>query len=295
MASGTGERRARWLLGLGASAGLLLAAASLLAGPGSRGELPPGAVARVNGTLIRSASYQRLLAALESDRRNGLTDADRQHVLDRLIEEELLVQHAVALGLLETDRRVRADLVSAVLTSLNAAVDAYEPSEAQVVAFYAENRDYFARPGRLHVHRIFVAQRADEDAAAARARADAATARLRAGETFETVRAALGDAPVAPLPDVPLPPGKLREYLGPSALEAARALEDGQVSDPIETPQGLHVLLGVARTPAESPPLAEVAPMVRAEMRRREGDRVLRERLDSLREDADVAVGVGEG
>jgi len=48
----------------------------------------------------------------------------------------------------------------------------------------------------------------------------------------------------------------------------------------------------VTRTSAESPPLAEVAPTVRAEMRRREGDRVLRERLDSLREDADVAVGV---
>jgi len=292
MPSGTGERRARWLLGLGASGGLLLAAASLLGGAGAGGELPPGTVARVNGTLIRSGSYQRLLAALESDRRNGLTDADRQRVLDRMIEEELLVQHAVELGLVATDRRVRADLVSAVLASLNAAADAFEPDDAQIAAFYAENEDYFARPGRLHVRRVFVSPRAGEDAAAARARADAVTRRLRAGEPFEVVREELGDTPVAPLPDVPLPPGKLREYLGPSALEAAQALEGGQVSDPVETPQGMHVLLAVTRTSAESPPLAEVAPMVRAEMRRREGDRVLRERLDSLREDADVAVGV---
>jgi parvulin-like peptidyl-prolyl isomerase len=290
MTSDAPERRARWLLALGAAAGLVLAAASLLGGPEARGGLPPGTVARVNGTLIRSESYERLLAALASDRRTPLAEADRQRVLDRLIEEELLVQHAVDLGLVRTDRRVRADLVTAVLASLNAAADAYEPDDASVAAFYSENGDYFARPGRLHVRRIFVVQREGEEALAVRARAAEAAARLRAGEDFASVRAALGDAPVAPLPDVPLPPAKLREYLGPSALEAALALDDGQVSEPIDTPQGLHVLLVESRTDTSAPPLAEVAPQVRAEMRRREGDRVLRERLDSLRADADVTV-----
>jgi hypothetical protein len=290
MMSDTRERRARWLLALGATAGLVLAAASLLGGPNASGELPPGAVARVNGTLIRSDSYERLLAALASDRRSPLTDADRQRVLDRLIEEELLVQHAVDLGLVGTDRRVRADLVTAVLASLNAAADSYEPGDDEVVEFYAENADYFARPGRLHVNRVFIAARAGEDPTAVAARAAEATARLRAGDDLEVVRAELGDEPVAPVPDVLLPPAKLREYLGPSALEAALALEEGQVSEPIETPQGLHVLVAVQRNLTSVPPLAEVAPQVRAEMRRREGDRVLRERLDTLRADADVAL-----
>jgi parvulin-like peptidyl-prolyl isomerase len=290
MVSDRRERRARWLLALGATAGLVLAAASLLDGPNARGELPPGAVARVNGTLIRSEAYERLLAALASDRRSPLTDADRQRVLDRLIEEELLVQHAVDLGLVGTDRRVRADLVTAVLASLNAAADSYEPDDDEVVEFYAENADYFARPGRLHVNRVLIAARPGEDPSAVGARAAEAAARLRAGDDLDGVRAEFGDAPVAPVPDVLLPPAKLREYLGPSALEAALALEDGQVSEPIETPQGFHVLVLVQRKRASVSPLAEVAPQVRAEMRRREGDRVLRERLDTLRADADVAV-----
>ncbi|MGI9591603.1 MAG: peptidylprolyl isomerase [Myxococcota bacterium] len=293
MLGGNRERRARGLLALGATAGLVLAAASLLGGSRQGAELPPGAVARVNGTLIRTEAYQRLLAALASDRRSPLTEADRQRVLDRLIEEELLVQHAVELGLVKTDRRVRADLVTAVLASLNASADAYEPDEAEVAAFYAENRDYFARPGRLHVRRVFVAARPEEDAGAVLARARAVSARLGAGEDFEAVRAELGDEPVAPLPDAPLPAAKLREYLGPSALEAALALGPGQVSEPVETPQGLHVLVLQRRSEAEAPPLAEVAPQVRAEMRRREGDRVLRERLDSLRRDAHVSLAPG--
>ncbi len=283
------ERRALWLLSLGAAAGLALAAASLLSAPGAGGVLPDGVVARVNDTLIREEEYQRLLAALASDRRSPLDDEDRLHVLDRLIEEELLVQHALDLGLVRTDRRVRADLVSAVLASLNAVADAYEPSPGEVEAFYAENADYFARPGRLWVRDLFVGRQGTADADA-RARAQEATDRLRAGEPVERVREALADAPVAPLPDAPLPPAKLREYLGPTALSTALRMQPGEVSDPVSTPQGYHVLVLVERAEVETYPLPEVESIVRAEMRRREGDRALRDRLDALRAQADVLV-----
>ena len=111
--------RARWLLGLGAAAGLTLAASSLLSGPGrNAGELPEGAVARVNDAIIRNEEYARLLAALASDRRNPLTEEDRRRLLDRLIEEELLVQRARELGVDRLDRRVRSILVSAMIDSI---------------------------------------------------------------------------------------------------------------------------------------------------------------------------------
>jgi hypothetical protein len=283
-----GSTRAGWLLGLGAALGLALAAASLLRAPEGADALPAGLVARVDGAPIRRESFERLLSALAADRRAPLGEADRRHVLDRLIEEELLVQHAVMLGLVRTDRRVRADLVSAVLASINAAADGYEPDPDELAAFYASNRDYFARPARLRVRRVFVAEGASDDEASGRARQ--ATERLRAGEPIDAVREALGDEVLAPLPDAALPPAKLREYLGPSALQAAQALAPGEVSEPVSTPQGHHVLLLVSRTESEAPPLAGVESQVRNEMRRREGDRLLRERLDELRADADVQV-----
>jgi len=277
---------ARGLLALGATVGLGLAVASLLSAPSDEDGLPAGAVARVDGVAIRTEAYARLVAALASDRRTPLTDADRRRVLDRLVDEELLVQYAVDLGLVQTDRRVRADLVTAVLAALNAAAETYEPDDSEIAAFYADNRAYFALPARVHVRRVFVARGKDPDAARERARE--ASERLRAGESLEAVRGELGDEVLAPVPDAPLPPAKLREYLGPSALRAALALAPGEVGDPVETPQGFHVLLLDDRTDAAAPPLDEVQPQVVAEMKRREGDRRLRQRLEDLREEAEV-------
>ena len=278
--------RARALLALGAAVGLAVAVASLLSAPGDENALPEGAVARVGGVPIRTDAYVRLVAALASDRRTPLTDADRHRVLDRLIDEELLVQYAVALGLVETDRRVRANLVTAVLAALNAATETYEPGEGEIEAFYAENSGYFALPARVRVRRVFIANDADRDAA--RKRAQRVFERLEAGDPLDRVREALGDEVLAPVPDAPLPPAKLREYLGPTALQAALALEPGEIGEPLETPQGFDVLALVNRTDAEAPPLDSVRPQVLAEMKRREGDRRLRQRLDDLREETDV-------
>jgi peptidylprolyl isomerase len=281
--------RATWLLAAGALAGLAAAAASLLGPAGGAQTLPPGAIARVNGTLIRAEEYERLLAGLEGDRRTPLADEDRRRVIDRLVEEELLVQHALALGLARSDRRVRADLVSAVLGSLAAAGDGYAPGDDEVRAFYAENREFFAGPGRLWVRQVFLAVDEGREEAA-RERAVTAARRLRAGEPIEGVRAELGSPEVAPVPDAPLPPAKLREYLGPTALLAAFDLAPGATSEPLRSAQGYHVLQLVERETGGAPPLEEIAPQVRSELRRRADDRALRERLDQLRAEADVVV-----
>ena len=94
------DRRALWLLGLGAAIGLSAAAGSLLLGERARvRELSGETVATVNGVPIRTSHFLRALEGLASDRREPLSEADRLHVLDRLIEEELLVQHSEGLSI----------------------------------------------------------------------------------------------------------------------------------------------------------------------------------------------------
>ena len=265
--------------------GIAIAVASLLS-PSGTAALPEGALARVNSTLIRESQFERAVAAMESDRRSALTSADRRHILDRLIDEELLVQYGLALGLAERDRRVRSDLVSAVLASQVASVDGATPSDDAVLEFYRENENFFRSPGRLRVRGLWIRAAPARTAAEALARAEAAVERLRAGEAFDVVANAVGDRPVAPVPDGMLPPAKLREYVGPSALSVIDRLGVGDVSDPLVSKSAVRVFLLVDRELSVAPAIETIANEVRAEMKRRAGDDAVRSLLDRLRDAA---------
>jgi peptidylprolyl isomerase len=280
----------RFWLAIGASAGLAAAAASLVEIRTREDLLPPGIAARVDGQPIRVADFERAVAALASDRRAPLTESDRRFVLDRMIDEELLVQHALALGLARSDRRVRSDLVSAVMGSLVASTDGYEPSDEEIERFYAEHAARFAAPGRARVRQVFVAcepRRSERDAAQ---RAAEALHRLRVGESFERVAGELGDPVIAEIPNTPLPESELAKYLGPSAARVAFELEAGATSEPYRSAQGFHVLQSLARDAARTPPLAEAAALVRAELVRERGDRAVREQLETLRAAAEIRI-----
>ena len=279
------------LLAIGAGAGVALAATGLVASGVTRGRgLPPGAVARVNGALLRADDYTRSLDALERDRRGGAEPADRRFVLDRLIDEELLVQRGLELGLARQDARVRRDLTAAVIDAVVTEHEDGTPSDADLEAFYRRERDFFARPGRLRVRQLWCRADTAADAPSAEARARAAAASLRAGEDFAGVRARLGDPEIAPLPDALLSPAKLLDHLGPTALRAALELEAGAVSDPVRSATGYHVLQVVEREAEWVPPREEIGDEVVAEYRRRRGERALRAYLDGLRARADVEI-----
>jgi hypothetical protein len=281
--------RAHLLLALGAAVGLAAAAAGLLLGPvRNDGSLPEGAAATVNGVVVREAEYQRALDALASDRRSPLSEEDRRYVLGRLVDEELLVQRGLELGLARVDRRVRADLVSAVIQSVVAEAEQDAPSDSEVRAFFDENRDYFARPGRMRAQQVWVQAGQLRSETEAEARAQQAANRLRAGEDPEAVQKELGDAVVAPVPDALLPASKLREYLSPTAVQTLLELEQGEVSDPVRSSGGYRVLVLLEREPLQVPSFQEVEPYVVAEARRRSGDLALRAYLDELRGRAEI-------
>jgi parvulin-like peptidyl-prolyl isomerase len=282
--------RAIFWLALGAVAGIGGAAVGLLLSGERDRALPANAAASVNGTVIRLEEYDRAVAAFASDRREPIGPADRRHVLDRMLDEELLVQRGLELGLARHDRRVRGDIVSAVIDLVVSQADGDDPSDGDVQAFYEKNRDYFARTERVLVQQVFVRAEPVRSEDAARARAGQATARLRGGESFDSVRQSLGDDEIAPVPRDLLPIAKLQEYLGPTAAHAAEMLEVGAASDPQRSASGYHVLVLLDRAPGSAPALADVQEDVRAELRRRAGERALRDYLDDLRAKADVRV-----
>ncbi len=283
------SRTAPWLLAAGAAAGLALATFGLL-------ETSPGAIPLASETAavvgersIRRVDYERVLAGVESDLRNPIDDAMRRRVLDRMIDEELLVQRALELGLAVVDRRVRGELTSGLIDSIVSEADREAPSERDVARHYEENLDFFTRPGRLRARVVYFAERPGE---AAGLRAREALVRLRAGESADAVESALADSQVSRLPDVLLPASKVRDYVGPAILEVLLALEPGVWSEPIETRSGVYLATPVEREAASQPPLSEIVDLVRQDLVRRRGDEALRDYLDTLR--AETAVEINE-
>jgi len=293
------ERRATWLLTLGAALGLCAAALGLLRSE-PEVSLPADAVARVGDTLILRDDFLRLVAGFEQDTRAPSDDEIRRQILERMIEEELMVERALDLGLGRLDRRGRADLTASLISSIVSEVEGREPSESELRTYYAENDAYFTTPGRLRVRQIFVrgdAEASRESAGAtpsgpssARERAQEIRRRLEAGEPWESIAEQLGDREISPIPNSMLPPQKLREYVGPTALEQILALDVGVVSEPIASGSGLHVVEVLEKTPASTPAFESVRAQVEADWRRRQGDAALRSYIDGLRANADVTI-----
>jgi parvulin-like peptidyl-prolyl isomerase len=200
------------------------------------------------------------------------------------------VQRGLSLGLAESDRRVRADIVQAVIRSAIDEAESRTPTERDLEAFYQEERDHFTTPGRLRIEQLSVGVKGTADDAAAHARAEQARARLVAGEPLAVVRSALGEAEVSPVPDALLPPAKLREYVGPTLLRVALDAPLGAWSAPVRSAAGYALLRVIEREPAATPPLAAIREEVQAEWVRRSGDRALRSYLDQLRREAEVHV-----
>ena len=79
-------------------------------------------VAWVNDTAIGKAQYNQALALYSQEKRSIASAQDRTLVLDRLIEEELLVQKAISDGALRNNLSVRQRTLQTMLDSIQSDV-----------------------------------------------------------------------------------------------------------------------------------------------------------------------------
>ena len=292
--SGPEDKIAARLLLLGALAGLLIAALSAL--PAQRRDIDEsGAIAKINDRHIDRASFATAYQALLADKSKAPSDADRKLVLDRLIEEELLVQRGMEIGLLDGDAAVRKAIANAVIEFVMTQGGQAQFSEAALRSYYAANKHLFTPADRLQVERIFV-RRVDangmpigNDESLMR-RLDAVRAALLQGEAFGDVKNRLGDELLPELPRTMLPRLKMYDYLGPDLTEKAGRLPEGGISDAIAAGEGWH-FLHIVRQQASAPPAFEdIRPQIIDALRRSSDDAALRNYLVWLKSRADIVL-----
>ena len=241
--------------------------------------LPEHAIARVDGTLILRRDFERALAGAREARRQPLSAAEEQAILQRLIDEQLLLSHGLDTNLVRLDPRLRKTTVDTVLQMLRADSAAPTVSDAELQRFYAEHQDYFARPPQLRV----AVYHSDQRELLARHRQT-----LVAG----------GPGLLSPDPAIPsslLPLAKLRGLAGPSLTELAEQQAGPGISPIVAHGDGFALLHIRQWQPGEVLPLERIRDRVSAEWQRRHAEQRFEQLLEDLRERYPVQQAIHSG
>lgn len=248
-----------------------------------------GAIARINDRHIDRTEFAAAYQALLADKSKPPTKADKRLVLDRLIEEELLVQRGLEIGLLDGDASVRKTIAMAVIEFVLAQSGSDALSEANLRNYYAENKVRFTPASRLQIAQIYVPYNEEETAVNA-ALLDTIRTALRNGVDFSDVASQYGTAILPELPRIMLTPAKMTEYLGPELTQAAARLPQGAISDALPGPTGWHFLKVIRNQPGLAPTYESIRPQIIDALRRARDDAALRDYLTWLANRADISL-----
>ena len=258
----------RWLA-IGAIIGLSAAAFGILRQADSAGPLPDQAVASVNGVTIGRDVFDRAAERL------GTANIDPERLLLRLIDDELLVQRGVALGMTESDTAVRDAIVNSLVASVTAEADAANPDDAVLNKYLADNAARFSYTAKLHVQ----AWQTDVEPVAQQF-----VSALRSGDE------ATPGEDIQPMPDLPdglMSVDMLRNYLGPAITAAAAEMPDG--SSAVFARRGRWLVIRVVskeRTAVTD--LEAIRNRVLLDYRRTLADEMLADYVERLRDRAEI-------
>ena len=279
------ERRSLILCAVGAVAGLVVAGAGLFTAQGTRiAGVPPEDVAIVNQVPILMSDYSQQLNALYGHGLAQATAAEKRKTLDTMVREELYVQRGVELGLQNDVVEVRTALVGAVEGQQAVDADATQPTEAALRDFYHARAATYANEGSMTVI-DYRASGPDE--------AHAAASAIRGGQPVSAAVTAYRLSDTGRTSDGEEFYFAARLHLGPRLFAVARALRDGQVSDPVAMPDGVHLLAMTRNMPPTPQPFDRVRETVLADYRADKVTRIQAGADQFLRKRADVQIAPG--
>jgi len=238
-------------------------------------------VARVNGVEVTRDEVAAAIQDLPAEYRQLGVEMLWEPMLRQVIDRKLVVGAARAEGMAETEAydAQMARLGDQVLQQLYFEVIMTEPvPEAEVGAAYdAWVADYQASGAGDEIHARHILVTSEEEARAV-------VERLDAGEDFAAVAAEASIGPSGP------DGGDLGWFrhgdMVPEFSGAAFALEPGQISGPVQSPFGWHVIKVEERRAAQAPALEEIASQLEAQIVE---ERVY-DRIDALREAAEIEI-----
>lgn len=270
--------RSTILLLMGTLFGIGLAASGLL-GESSELSLNAGAVAAVNNIEISAEQYNALVDAVAAEKKTDLVDEDYQFLLQKLIDEELIVQRGEELGFLQLNSVVRNGMVQAVINSITAEVAGDEVDDQTLAEFYQENQSFFLAPTKFRVTQLKFEEKN---------RAEIALKELQDGADYHGIKKEYAESEILKIPNILLPMNTLREYIGPTLLEAVNKVQAGEVSPLVFHQDKWHLFIVHQKLLAQPPEFEAIKEVVRVEYNRKRDEQAFRKYVEWLRQRAEV-------
>jgi len=273
------------VLGLGIAAyGLFNAAGTRIAG------VPPEDIALVNGRHILRSDFITQIQIETSLPYEQTTAAQRQKVLNDMINEELLVQRGLEVDLAASDPDVRQAMVTGVQLQVDADILAAQPADDVLMRYWTEHMDKYAGEGILAM-RDFVIRPTDElSQEQVVAKANAAAAAFRKGGETDDIAATYGLMDSGKLERGDLFEFAVKLKLEPALYQTVAKLEAHQASDAIVEAGIVHVLMMEKHVRPAKRSFAEVRDAVMQDYKRQEQTRVEQANLQYLKGKADIQI-----
>jgi len=251
----------------------------------ARTDDPDAAVVRLGAREITAEAYAKALSLRWAGVRNEVAaDAAAPIVLGRMIDDELMVAEALARGYGDTpavQRQLRAYetriLVPRYLDEVLA--PKIRVAREELEAYYAEHRESFRKPPRLHLSQITVASAEEADRVAELARAGGDFAWLARQHSIDNYRDAGGDKGwVEPRPGID------------SFNDTLLAAEVGDVLDPVALDEEHVVFKVTGREEQGTYTFQQVSGNVRQALFDRKANAAIDELVTTLRERSEIVV-----
>ena len=204
-------------------------------------------------------------------------DRDKQ-LLQRLIDDELILQRAEELGILQADPGIRKLLARSAINTVVRESQALLIKEPELIAFYNDHQAVFQQPQRI---KLQAAQFDDLEMANI-----SRNAVLLGDSLKKTV--SLGGGKILPIPVSPLPKHMLIRYLGISLTDLALELSATQISQPIVQGDNIYLLQVIENQPAILMPFEQVRETVMTELISRQRRDSLATTLEELKQTASI-------
>ena len=261
--------------------GTLLAIYSIMDSNKNFSSLPSDVVATVNDKIIPSERYQTVIQLIENDKRDGLIDIDRKMALERIIEEELLVQYAYQNGFLEADDLLRKSIVRSVVDSIVEQSISVIPDKNILRDFYQDNLPVFTLDEQ---YRIVILSSQD--------RSDITAAKQIWQQSYDIQKL---ENEIESIRQLEIPSGfisklRLGTLIGPLLREVVLSIRIGETSKPIETIYGYSIVTLIDKKNKIVPEYSEIQEVVLQEFRRRQREDILDELLIDLKRQSDINI-----